>query len=243
METGVITTTAVLDHETVQSFPDLSVIIFDEGNLESNASLMVTIADVNDNSPVFSSSSGMVTIREVTPVFSEIFLASATDADSTSNSLLTYSFRSPSSQDFDINPASGAVSIARALDYESVSRYVFEIIASDDGVPSRNSSFFLNVSITDDNDNAPVVTGLGPVNLTENVSPGTVIGTISATDADSGTNADIIYEIVAGNEAQDFTINRATGLIFTTGTIDREENYFYAITVEVKKYIFINTES
>ena len=240
MELGVITTTAVLDHETVQSFPDLAVIIFDEGNLESNASLLVIVADLNDNSPIFSSSGDSVAIREGTPISSEIFSASATDSDSTSNSLLTYSFGEPSSLDFSINQASGAVSVARALDYESVTRYVLEIIASDNGMPSRNSSFFLTVNVADDNDNAPVVSDLGPINLTENVSPGTVVGVISATDADSGTNADLIYEIVAGNEAQKFAINQAMGVIFTTGTIDREEIDSYAITVEVQINIYMN---
>lgn len=237
MDTGIITTSAVFDYEMVQGFSDLLLVIYDDGGLSSNASFQVAVMDDNDNSPIFSPTSSMVEVNESLPVQSEVFLASATDADSTSNGRLTYTFGSPSVTNFAINSASGAVTVSLPLDYETTTTYTLEIIASDNGVPSRNDSFFLTVNILDDNDNAPVIVDLPPVNLTENVSPGAIIGTIVATDADSGTNAQIIYEIVGGNEAGDFAINRANGILFTAGAIDREEISSYTLTIEVKVVI------
>ncbi len=234
MDTGIITTSAVFDYEMVQGFSDLLLVIYDDGGLSSNASFQVAVMDDNDNSPIFSPTSSMVEVSESLPVQSEVFLASATDTDSTSNGRLTYTFGNPSVTNFAINSASGAVTVSLPLDYETTTTYTLEIIASDNGVPSRNDSFFLTVNILDDNDNAPVIVDLPPVNLTENVSPGAIIGTIVATDADSGTNAQIIYEIVGGNEAGDFAINRANGILFTAGAIDREEISSYTLTIEVK---------
>lgn len=234
MATGVITTLAVFDFETVQEFSDLLLVIFDDGGLNSNVSFRVAVVDSNDNSPIFSSSSTTISISEGTSVNSEVYVASATDADATSNGLITYSFGNSSVTDFAINSASGAVSVRMPLDFETTTSYILEIIASDNGMPSRNSSFSLTVNILDDNDNAPVIMDLPLVNLTENVSPGTIVGTIVATDADSGTNAEIIYEIVAGNEAGDFAINRLSGIVFTTGAIDREEIASYSLTIQVE---------
>ena len=239
-ETGIITTLVTLDYEAVQGFSDLLVIIFDEDNLNSNVSLQIAVVDVNDNSPIYLPNSMTIMIRESTPLLSEIFTAMAIDADSTFNSLLTYSFGSPSSPDFTINAVSGAVSVQRPLDYETTRSYLLEIVATDGGMPSRNSTFVLTIDILDDNDNAPVVTNPGPLILVENSLLGSTIGTVTATDADSGTNAEVIYEIVAGNEAQNFAINRATGIIFTTGAIDREEISSYSLTVEVKTVIAFN---
>lgn len=219
----------------MQIFSNLILIVYDQDFLQSNASLQINVQDVNDNSPTFSSDAVMqILISETIPLLSEIFAAVATDADSTSNSQLSYSLGDSSILDFSINSVSGAVFVNRALDYEMRMNYLLDIVASDGGFPSRNASLTLNVTIMDENDNSPVIVDPLPLSVRENVGLGQFIGEIEAFDIDSGVNSVLNYEIAAGNEAGDFAIDSVSGFIFTNGSIDREQFSSYSLIIEVK---------
>ncbi|MCV6609840.1 MAG: tandem-95 repeat protein, partial [Amphritea sp.] len=67
--------------------------------------------------------------------------------------------------------------------------------------------------------------------ITENSLVGTVVGSVTATDANPD---DILsYAITAGNAGGEFAIDSATGEITTTATIDFETASQYVLTVEV----------
>lgn len=54
-----------------------------------------------------------------------------------------------------------------------------------------------------------------------------------ATDADSGTNADITYNIIGGNEGSTFQIHPPhSGIVVTTLPLDYEIQNSYSLTIE-----------
>lgn len=79
------------------------------------------------------------------------------------------------------------------------------------GTPPRANATTLNITILDGNDNAPVFVGApysttlqeGPVTTTQEVV------TVNATDADSGSNGEIVYSIAGGFDG-DFQLNPVT---------------------------------
>lgn len=230
--TGTVFLQEAVDYESTRGFPNLLLIVFDMDFLNSTATFSVTVLDENDNTPTFLIETAGIEISESTPLESEIFVADAFDLDDTSNAQLTYSL--DSTDTFLINPQSGAITVNSALDFEEQESYTLVVTATDSGFPPRSSSFTLNITLVDQNDNPPVITNPAPeYSIVENTPLGTQVGTVEATDVDSGLNAVIRFEITAGNEADRFFIIPETGEIFSNATIDREEVSTYFLTVEV----------
>ena len=234
--TGVVTTSASLDFETAGVYAGLVLIVTDGGGLESNASLEITVADTNDHSPEFPLNARNLTISEDISVGTELTVVNATDNDQGSNARLTYSLSGENLEgEFIVDDISGAITINRELDYELRQHYVLNITATDGGTPRREGNLILTVNIQDVNDNSPIITNPQPTfNITENSVIGTLVGIISATDIDSGTNAEIVYEILTGNDGGKFSIDPPSGAICTNDTIDREEQDSYVLLVQVR---------
>ena len=85
--------------------------------------------------------------------------------------------------------------------------------------------------MNDANDNAPVFTA-DPYNVSvfENQAPNTYVGTVTATDADIGSNANVTYALSRPSEY--FTINPLTGVINSLVTFDREVTNKYSLVVK-----------
>ena len=70
--------------------------------------------------------------------------------------------------------------------------YILNISASDSGDPVYSSYTQLNISVTDYNDNQPVFSkAVYTVGVGEDIQPGSVIAQLTASDADSGWNAQV----------------------------------------------------
>ena len=82
--------------------------------------------------------------------------------------------------------------------------------------------------ITVENNHSPVISNTSAVSLAEDVSTGTSVSTISASDAESET---ITYSITAGNTGNAFTINSSTGAITTAAALDYETTTSYNLTI------------
>lgn len=234
MQSGAISTEVLLDYEQIREYSNLVLIVFDSDLLNSNASFRVVVQDENDNSPSFADEVVQLAIIESTPLGSEIYEAMATDLDDNSNAQLMYSL--DDTQNFMIDSLTGAITLEMELDFETQVRYSVVVTAVDDGNMPRNSSFTLNVEVLDHNDNPPIISNpLPSYSVNENLSPGQFVGSVNATDNDSGENALIRFEITSGNEANRFTINSITGDIVTNAIIDREEQSVYEFTIMVRK--------
>jgi hypothetical protein len=85
-----------------------------------------------------------------------------------------------------------------------------------------------HIYLTVENNHSPEISNTSAVSLAENVSTGTSVATVSASDAESET---ITYAITAGNTGNAFTINSNTGAITTAAALDYETTTSYSLTI------------
>jgi|SaaInlStandDraft_1057018.scaffolds.fasta_scaffold05644_2 hypothetical protein len=170
----------------------------------------VVFGSGNDHAPDISSSSSFSVAENQT----SIGIVTATDAD---GDTLSYSISGADAASVSINSSSGALSFNISPDYETRSSYSI-IVTVSDGTNETTKSITINV--TDVND-APVFTSDATFRVAENQ---TAIGTVGATDADSG---DSVTFTVSGSE---LSITSAGVLSFATAP-DYETKASYTATV------------
>ena len=141
-----------------------------------------------------------------------------TDADGNS---LTYSISGIDASSFSINDSSGVLTFNAAPDYEIKTSYTATITASD-GVNSISQN--ITVNINNLNDNSPSVTSSATLSANENQ---TVIGTVSATDADGDT----VSFSASGTDASSVTINSSSGVLTFNSAPDYETKNSYSMIV------------
>lgn len=122
----------------------------------------------------------------------------AVDNDAGENGQVLYSF-AEETPNFSINELTGEITALTIFDYELQQRYMLTILARDNSSTSPLSSTArFVVNITDMNDNAPVFE-LFPAERTisEATPVDTVIASVTASDQDSGDNAEVrIYCLI-----------------------------------------------
>ncbi|XP_050721222.1 fat-like cadherin-related tumor suppressor homolog [Eriocheir sinensis] len=134
---------------------------------------------------------------------------------------------------FVISPASGVVSVATSLDYETTAWYNLTITATNLAGVSRNT--WLGVTVLDENDWWPEwvrlsyhgsvlqTAGRGAPVLAAHAhaqaSPSQL--TVTARDRDQGYNGRVTYTIVEKDITKLFSINRHTGAVWVSGSLDR----------------------
>ncbi|GFY53896.1 neural-cadherin [Trichonephila inaurata madagascariensis] len=131
---------------------------------------------------------------------------------------------------FTIGPTDGIVKLAKDLDYEDLrqpKKYLLQITAAEES-GGFQTSVELNIDVTDVNDNSPrfEVPDYQSYGVPEDVPIGTSILLVSATDADSGKNADIVYSL----DKEDFTID-SRGVIYSNKRLDADIVNTYELTV------------
>ncbi|XP_049897656.1 protocadherin gamma-A11-like [Epinephelus moara] len=173
----------------------LKLIAVDGGTPQRSGTvdIKITVIDVNDNRPVFNQSLYTATVTENAPVGTYISTVNASDADSGSNGLVTYSFSNvngKSGELFGIDSLSGKITVADNIDFEKDKKYEIRVIAKDQGGLSDATKVVIEVS--DINDNAPVINIMSFSSLiSEDVPPGTTIAVFNVKDADSERNGQI----------------------------------------------------
>ena len=120
-------------------------------------------------------------------LFEKCFLQKFLDADAGNNGEVRYSLSGQDSSTFNIDAVSGLITTKSTLDYETKKLYKYNVTATDKGTSPNTATTTVTVNIRDVNDNTPAFTG-SPYNTTvnEDVSIGTSVKTVSATDDDSG---------------------------------------------------------
>ena len=182
-------------------------------------SVAITVTDLNDNAPVFTSGS-TGTEPENTATSNVVYDANATDADATpANNTITFSLSAGGDNDFfNINSSTGQVTFKVSPDFEAPgdagADNVYDIVVhANDGVHDVTKN--VPIFVTDLNDNAPIFTSGATASTAENVSTSTAVYTAQAPDAD-GTSANntVTYSLAAGvNDNDLFNINSSTGAV------------------------------
>ncbi|KAG5853169.1 hypothetical protein ANANG_G00070210, partial [Anguilla anguilla] len=203
----------------------------------------VNILDINDNAPSFLDKSRVLNIPESSISGERFPLPRAIDPDVGSNSVKTYKL-SPN-EHFSLDVQSGReqrvsaeLVLQKALDREKQAVIQLVLTAVDGGKPPRSGTLQITVNVIDVNDNAPVFSkSLYKVRVNENVSVGTKIITLNATDLDEGMNGELVYSLAEReilNPSDVFAINSITGEITIIGNLDFEENSAYEIRVQAR---------
>uniref|UniRef100_A0A8C5S6R7 Cadherin domain-containing protein n=1 Tax=Laticauda laticaudata TaxID=8630 RepID=A0A8C5S6R7_LATLA len=204
----------------------------------SFAKLVVNILDVNDEKPQFSKPDGYhVSIAENTPPGTELLVLTAVDGDLGDNGTVTFilqeseiggnsgGFPIVSWGAFRLDPVSGRLSTISQLDREEQEHYSLHVLATDLGNPALSSVVLVNVSLLDVNDNSPL---FYPIQIGELVTSAT------ATDSDSGDNADLNYSITGTNNHGTFSISPNTASIFLSKKLDFETQSLYKLNITAK---------
>ena len=213
--TGLITTADVLDREMIDRYV-IRVKVTDGGDpgLTGFSTVSVNVTDTNDNPPVFNTSSFAAVISEASDISTFVTQISAVDADSGSNAKISYKITSGNDlSDFVLDPDTGIIRTNRKLDRENISNYALKCVAADHGQPSLSSMpIIVHVTVSDVNDNAPIFgQSVYVVNVTEDVTSGSVVEEVHAVDIDAGLNGVVVYSITAGNDDGAFNIGNGTG--------------------------------
>ncbi|TWR27374.1 DUF2341 domain-containing protein [Mucilaginibacter pallidiroseus] len=128
-----------------------------------------------------------------------------------------YSLSNNAGNRFTIDQGTGVITAGSvATDYETATSHSVTVVAT---TPSGTSSQTFNITVSDVNDNTPVITSTNTASVTEGT---TAVKTITATDADgTSPNSTITtYAIAGGTNASLFTINATTGaLAFVTAPV------------------------
>ncbi|MBC6400104.1 MAG: cadherin domain-containing protein, partial [Ekhidna sp.] len=208
---------ASLDYEGSTSSYTLTVTATDAtgSNTAATTTVTVTVTDVNDTAPALIVSG---TARAEENSTGTGLTVTATDVDGTDESI-TYTFTGDAV--FSIDPSTGILTFTTAPDYENPgdagtdNTYEVQVTASDGTNTSDPQA--ITVTVTDVNDNAPVITSASTASVQEN---STIVLTVAATD-DDGT-ASIMYAVSGGADMSSFSIGASSGSLTFQSAPDYE---------------------
>ncbi|XP_045930210.1 protocadherin Fat 3a [Micropterus dolomieu] len=235
---GIVYVAGQLDREFVSAF-NLKIEARDKAEKGSQrfsvTTLKIILEDVNDCPPLFIPSVYKARALEDLPVGTVVAWLETQDPDLGLGGQVRYSLANDYNGWFEIDRASGAIRLAKELDYETQQFYNLTVKAKDKGRPvSLLSVTFVEVEVVDVNENlyAPyfshfALTGL----VTENARIGTTLLQVTAYDEDTGRDGEIQYSIRDGSGLGRFAIDEETGVIYTTDMLDRETKESYWLTV------------
>ncbi|KAL6048628.1 hypothetical protein STEG23_002313 [Scotinomys teguina] len=225
--TGEIRLKGALDFESAPYY-NMEIVATDSGGLSGKCSVAIQVVDVNDNAPKLTISSLTGSIPENAPE-SVVAVFSVSDSDSGDNGRMVCSIQNdlpfllkPTFENYYTLVTEGP------LDRENRAEYNITITVSDMGTPRLTTQHTITVQVYDINDNAPTFTQTSyTLFVLENNSPALHIGTISATDSDSGSNARITYSFLPTNDTQlvlssIISINSDNGQLFALRALDYE---------------------
>lgn len=237
-----LTTTAVLDRETTDSYIAM-INVQDSGGYSTLAQLYIEVADVNDNRPCFTQSSTQLATRipENVPVFPDpmsmvVQTVTATDVDL--DTTIMYYIGGGARGDFDVDSLTGEVRVIDALDLEDIDQYILNITATD-GLLTCSVAF--TITITEVNDNNPVFDEpVFAATLLENVPIGTTVPGLQLTATDLDRGSEVTFMIVPGT-SNSFVITEA-GFVVTNATLDRETRSMHTFRARATDGFFFTLE-
>ncbi|XP_023251884.1 protocadherin beta-16-like [Seriola lalandi dorsalis] len=243
-----LVTTGQLDRELVSDY-NITITATDEGSppLSSSKTVELSVADINDNPPVFEEQSYSAYVTENNKPGSTLCSVTARDPDWRQNGTVIYSLLAgevngaPVSSYLSVNGDTGVIHAVRSFDYEQFRSFKVHVMARDNGSPPFSSNVTVSVFISDVNDNSPQILYPAPEGnsfMTELVPKaahgGSLVSKVIAVDADSGQNAWLSYHIVKSTDPGLFTIGLHSGEIRTQRDISESDSMKQNLIVAVK---------
>ncbi|XP_049330749.1 protocadherin gamma-A2-like [Astyanax mexicanus] len=200
------------------------------------------ITDVNDNAPAFAVNEMKFEISESALSGAKFALEAAVDNDVDVNGLQSYTLKPTDNfglRMHSLPDGSKTVELIleKTLDREKQEHITLLLTALDGGEPRLSGTLQILINVLDANDNAPVCgQAVYKTSLEENAPRGTLLTTISATDADEGSNSVVVYSLSATSKGVSdlFEIGQHDGVIRLIGNVDYEKFKQYQIVVEAR---------
>ncbi|XP_016061099.1 PREDICTED: protocadherin beta-14 isoform X1 [Miniopterus natalensis] len=224
---GEVRLISSLDFEVIQSYT-INVQATDGGGLSEKCTLLITVMDINDNAPEVTMSSITNRVPENAPQ-TLVAVFSIRDQDSGDNGRMVCSIQDD--LPFILKPTFKnffTLVTEKPLDRESRDEYNVTITVTDMGTPRLTTQHHITVLVSDVNDNAPAFTQTSyTLFVPENNSPALHIGSVSATDADAGANAQLTYSLLPPPDpglplASLVSVNADNGHLFALRALDYE---------------------
>ncbi|TRY73630.1 hypothetical protein TCAL_01930 [Tigriopus californicus] len=233
-QSGEIRTKQVLDREKTPMYTISAIPINGE-----SVQVVITVQDVNDNTPKFPSDEVFIDIPENTPKGTRRKLSLAEDEDLGVFGTQRYDIVSGNEEGVFLLAVDQSLELIvnGELDRERVDKYHLKVSAVDGGSPPRTGTLTVNIKIQDLNDNPPL---FGKqryfTTIPDNLPSGSSILTVEARDSDTGANAEISYSINRrqSDQSEIFTIDDKSGVISLEGNLDFERKQVHEIVVVAK---------
>ncbi|XP_064616913.1 protocadherin-like wing polarity protein stan [Liolophura sinensis] len=248
-DSGVITLVKSLDRESIPGGKlEQLITAEDDGNpppvLTSTATLIITVNDVNDNSPVYSEPTFQLALPQTYQAGQQFTIPTATDADEGENARVVYQLSAQAEQYFSIDRDSSVLTTraecgVECIKTEDCSLGMVTVYAFNEGLPLLNDSLKVELILTTPGSAGPPLSGLiscadastpnnnDPVfqppsyvgQVPENSAINTLVLKVSATDADAGNSGNLTFSV----NSPDFSVNADDGTVYTLRTFDYEQ--------------------
>ncbi|XP_077983782.1 protocadherin Fat 4-like [Glandiceps talaboti] len=231
--TGDVYVTEVLDREEIARYY-LVITAHDAGDpsLTGTGTLEIQVNDLNDNPPVFTQTEYSAKVEEEQDTGVSVITVTATDEDDGTNADINYSLDPDSAQNkFGINYLTGEILTTARLDREEQGLYTLLVIAqdnADDRADRLSSTATVYVVVQDINDHVPeFISAPYSAVIPDSTSAGTFVEAVTAIDNDIGTNAQIRYTKVRGNDMSKFSVDATSGVIQTLSTMNNQNSQYW----------------
>lgn len=208
---------------------NLTVRATDNGSpsLWSAATISITVTQVANQAPVIANQSFNVAQNATNGTLVGTVVAS----DPNAGQVLSYSIISGNSNTaFSINASNGNLSVYNAAGMTN-STFSLIVRVTDNGNPSLYSQATIAINVTQQINQAPVISNQS-FSSNENASNGTLIGTVVASDPNSGQT--LSYTITAGNTNNAFTLNLLTGSLTVNNPLILNYEYIQTFSLTVR---------
>ena len=244
-KTGVLYVAQDLDYETQPTY-SLTIVATDTGEpsmVSDPVYIVVQILDENDEAPIFVESEYTFNLEENNLEMSEVDCVRAQDRDLGDYGVVVYSIIDEGEYQgfFSINEGDGCISTLQTIDRERNSEFLLVVQAQDQENPSKLDTATVAISIGDANDNAPEFSQslfLFYISPTHDASS---VGTISASDSDSGINSLFSYEIAMQDPNLDVSLASESGVVSLATAIPSAYQASYSVGVRASSTVVGDT--
>ncbi|XP_067654380.1 cadherin-23-like [Haliotis asinina] len=231
---STVTMKEVIDIDTTSvDFSGLNIVVTDSASNYDSKALAISIIDINDNAPTFTSDYYSAEVYDGTGPGHTAVTVGVTDADIT-NAGLTTSILSQNGaiSGFDFTISGNDINTASTMDYEALESVNFQyvlVVSVIDNPPvgdTLTGTAVVRITVVPKNEHAPtwLSTPTPSAEISEDSHFLTVVTQLEAIDSDLGSDGQITYKIVSVYPSSGtglFTVD-STGQVKVGGALDAD---------------------